>query len=355
MGSAFAAGAGDDAGEGFVGEEGAVVGHVAVADFEELVFGFGSSHLVHELAFGVDALTDEVEVLLHLVDLSLFWGVRLFDGGVEVFDVAVDLVKGDFGYGEACLVFADLAEDPGVANGVASDHDAGGSGVVEDLAGFGGGGDVAVGEQGAVDAFGGAFDEVVVDLGAVHFLDGATVQAEEVDLVLVDEVEDGFEVLGVFEADAHFDGEESGDGLAEGAEDLVDFLRVAEESAAAVLFVDGGGGAAHVEIDAGDGVVLQVFGGAGEVEDVFADHLGEDGAAGVVFRDGFEDVFFKARLDVDAEVLGDEVVGGAAVGDDGHERAVGDVLHGGEGSERLSGLNGGGKGSEIRTALGLAH
>lgn len=152
------------------------------------------------------------------------------------------------------MVFADLAEDPGVADGVAADHDAGGSGVVEDLAGFGGGGDVAVGEEGAVDSFGGAFDEVVVDFGAVHFLDGAAVQAEEVDLVLVDEVEDGLEVFCILESDTHLDGEESGDGLAEGAEDLVDFLGVAQESAAAVLFVDGGGGAAHVEVDSGDGV-----------------------------------------------------------------------------------------------------
>lgn len=89
--------------------------------------------------------------------------------------------------------------------------------------------------------------------------------------------------------------------------------------------------------------------------DVLADHLSEDGASGFVFRDGLKDVFLEAGLDVDAEVLGDEVVGGAAIRDDGHERAVGDVLHGGEGGEGLSCLNGCGKGAVGGLALGLAH
>lgn len=73
------------------------------------------------------------------------------------------------------MVFADLAKDPGVADGMAADHDASGSGEVEDGAGFGGRGDVAVGKYRAVEALHGAFDEVVVYLAAVHFLDGAAV------------------------------------------------------------------------------------------------------------------------------------------------------------------------------------
>lgn len=66
---------------------------MAVADLEELGLGFGATHLVEELAFGIDALPDEVEVFLHLVDLGLLWGVGSLHGGVEVFDVAVDLVE----------------------------------------------------------------------------------------------------------------------------------------------------------------------------------------------------------------------------------------------------------------------
>lgn len=149
---------------------------MAIADFEELVFGFGSSHLVEEFAFGIDALSYEVEVFLHLGDVALFGGFGSLDGVVEFFDVLVDFVKCDFGYGLSVLFFSDLAEDPGVADGVTSDHDSGSSGVVEDLAGFCGGGDVAVGEEGAAYALDGFFDEVVVDLASVHFFDGAAVQ-----------------------------------------------------------------------------------------------------------------------------------------------------------------------------------
>lgn len=162
--------------------------------------------------------------------------------------------------------------------------------------------------------------------------------------MLVYEVEYGFEVFSILESDTHLDCEEPWDGLAEGSEDVVDFGGVAQEAASALLLIYGGGGAAHVEVDAGDGVVLQLLGGTSEVVDVFTDHLGEDRTAGFVFRDGFEDVLFEARLRVDAEVLGDEVVRGSAAGDDGHERLVRYVLHGSEGSERLPGRDGGGKG-----------
>lgn len=64
--------------------------------------------------------------------------------------------------------------------------------------------------------------------------------------MFVYEIEDGFEVFCILESDTHFNGEESGAGLAEGAEYAVDFFGVAQESAAALFFINGRGGAAHV-------------------------------------------------------------------------------------------------------------
>lgn len=227
---------------------------MSIADVEELGLAFGTPHLVEKLAVGVDALANEVEVLLHLVHLCLLRGVRSGDGFVEVLHVAIDLVKCDFGYRKSGLLLADLAKYPWVSNRVASDHHSGSSGVVQNLAGFAGRSYVSVGEDWAIDPLGGSLDKVVMDLGAIHLLDGAAVETEEVYLMLVYEIEDSFEIFRILESNAHLDGEESRDAFAQGSEDLVDFLRVAQETATTLLFVNCGGGTAHVEIDASDGV-----------------------------------------------------------------------------------------------------
>lgn len=66
-------------------------------------------------------------------------------------------------------------------------------------------------------------------------------------------------------------------------------------------------------------------------------------------------MFLEPGLDVNAKVFGDEVVGCSAAGDDRHEGAIGDVLHGSERGERLTSLDRGWKHLALVLALGLSH
>ena len=77
------------------------------------------------------------------------------------------------------------------------------------------------------------------------------------------------------------------------------------------------------------------------------DELGEDRAAGLVLNDGADDVFLRARLGVDAEEFGEEVVRSAVVRHDAHEGQVGDVLHRGQRGQRQAGAD---TGRQVRGA-----
>src|SRR5581483_989425 len=125
-----------------------------------------------------------------------------------------------------------------------------------------------------------------------------------------------------------------GRGRPQAAQNLVNLLRIAQQPAANVLFVNLGRGTTEVKVDAGDGMAEQLLHRAGEVGKAFTDELGEDRPAGGIFIDRPEDVFFRARLGVDAEKLGEEIIRRAVVRDHAHEGEVGDVLHGGERRER---------------------
>ncbi len=183
---------------------------------------------------------------------------------VEEIDVGAEVGAGgagaDFAGGPG---FADLGEDPGIADGAAADHEAVGAGGGDECAGGGEIADVAVGEDGAGHEAGGAGDGVVVQERLVHLAHGASVDGEGVDGVAAEEVEQRGELVGGVEADAGLDGEAEVHGVADVAQDDVDFLGVAEQAAAGVLAADDGRGAAEVEVDAGDGALLQIAGGAG--------------------------------------------------------------------------------------------
>jgi len=153
---------------------------------------------------------------------------------------------------------------------------------------------------------------------------------------------------GVVEAEPGFDGEWDFNGVAEGAENGVDLLRLAKESAAGALSIDDGSGAAEVQIDAGDGMLLEFARGADEVGDAIADHLRDDGAAGGIASDGREDVGFEMRIGADAEILGPVDVGAAVGRHELPEGEVRDVLHGGESED---GLGAGEKGMEGRWVI----
>ena len=72
--------------------------------------------------------------------------------------------------------------------------------------------------------------------------------------------EDGQQRLengGVIEADAGFHGEGNvGDGLTHRAKDGIDAMRLTQQASARTLFVNDWCGAAEVEIDPGDGVLV---------------------------------------------------------------------------------------------------
>ena len=136
---------------------------------------------------------------------------------------------------------------------------------------LGGGGDVAVGDDGAGHGLYGLGDRDVIDFGPIESFDGAAVHGEEVDLMLGEDCEDFLEALLSVEADSHFNREEARDLLAHRPDQFVDFRRIAEQAAADVLAVHFRCGATHVEVDARHGELTQFADGAQHVRRVLAD------------------------------------------------------------------------------------
>ena len=102
-----------------------------------------------------------------------------------------------------------LAEDPRVAYARTADHQACAVGFIQHPLSFCYRGDVAIGKHWAGKAFGCAFNIFVVHLAAVRFFDGAGVEAKEIHIVFLDQIEDGVEMFVAVEADAHLYGEPS--------------------------------------------------------------------------------------------------------------------------------------------------
>lgn len=135
------------------------------------------------------------------------------------------------------------------------------------------------------------------------------------------------EDMGVVEADARFHGEGDRDGCAQGAQDLVDAVWVTEQTAAGAFAIHDRHGAAEVQIDRRDWMLLQLACGTDQRRDVVADHLRDDRATGRVLRDGGENLRIEARGGQDAEIFGEVNVSVSVAADQAHERQVRDVLH----------------------------
>ena len=298
-----------------------------VAHGEELGLGEGAAHRAQETALCIHTLGDEVEVFLQPAHAGQLGRGGVDGGPEEAVDVVAYVAEGGREERFAGGVLADLAEDPGIADRVAADHHAGRAGGGEHGGGLGGGGDLAVGQHRATQAGDGAGGVFVVWFSAVEFLHAAAVHAEQVGAVEVDQIQEPFEGGAVVEADAGLHGEEAGRNRAQGTQNLAEFGEVAVEAAADVLAVDFRGGATKVEVDAGDGQAQQIGGGAGEIGQAFTDELGENGTARRVLRNRAHDVRLQARGGVDAEELGEEIVGRAVVGNHTHEGEIGDILH----------------------------
>ena len=298
-----------------------------VAALQEVWQVLGPAHIVQELAFGIHGEADEVQEFLETAGLLVggLGGVAAFVG--ELLNIRPHVGERGHKRRQALLDLAPLAENPRVPDGMAAHHHAVRLGLGRKALGLGGGGDIAVGDDGAGDGRHGLGDGGVIDFGPVEAFDGTAVHGEEVDLMLRDDGEDLVEALLVVEADAHLDGEEAGDLLAHRADEFVDLGRIAQQAAADVLTIHLGRRAAHVEVDAGDGQLTQLTDGAEHVRGIFTDELCEDRPAGAVIDDGVDDVLLGRRTLMDAEIFGDEPVGRAATADDAHEAGRGHVLH----------------------------
>ncbi|MEY4487819.1 MAG: hypothetical protein RIQ79_327 [Verrucomicrobiota bacterium] len=176
---------------------------------------------------------------------------------------------------------------------MAADHEAGGACLGEDAQGGGGGGDVAIGDDGAGDGANRASDLGVADLAAIHLLHGAAVDDEQINAVARDGSQDAIKVTSVLEADAHFYGEESRAGGAHGCDDGINMIGVAQQTATDIFLVNFWRGTAEVEVDTGYGVMQELGDGARKMGDLLANELGEDRASGAILVDGAEYVFFR--------------------------------------------------------------
>lgn len=90
------------------------------------------------------------------------------------------------------------------------------------------------------------------------------------------------------ESDFDADGDFWGESIADGFGDFVDSFRAAEDGCPAIVPVDGRGGAAEVDIDAGRSGQDGVLGGDCHAVGVAAEDLDLDGEAGCGFGVGSE-------------------------------------------------------------------
>lgn len=283
----FAVRAGNEPLKGFIGKSllSEVIGEeMAVADRIEFRLGGGAARLVQETTLGIDPEADEIEKFLEVIDMMAFGAIRLSGGLVEVVNIMSDIGEGGPVNGGSSEMLAELAKDPGVADAGTPDHEARRSGIFEHPEAFADGGDVAIRKNRNGEGFCGPLDVFVMNGAAVGLLDGSGVQAQEVDLMFLDEFQDCLEIAVVLKPDAHLDGKASLDCFAQASQDAVHHCGVTEEPAADIFFVNLGGGATHIEIDTGNGQLggMNRADGALEVGETFADELGEYGATGVV-------------------------------------------------------------------------
>ena len=275
------------------------------AKCEEIGAGRDASDLVEEFAGRFHAEANEVHILLHIINLGWFPDAGRADGFVKRVHVLEHIAAGRAEDGCAAAPLADLAKEPGIADDAAADHEPARAGEREDFEGFVGGIDVAVREHRARYRGDSSRDEIVTGRAAIHFFHGPRVDGEQVERMARKNRKELVEDCGVIEADPRFHRERDRDGFAQSAQDSVDTVGVAEQTAAGAFTIYDRDGAAEVQINRRDGILLQLARGAHEGSNVVADHLRDDWPAGRVWRDGGEDLRIEPRLWQDPEVFGE--------------------------------------------------
>lgn len=161
-----------------------------------------------------------------------------------------DPVGFGFGFrGEAQLV-GDLVGEGGVGEGASSEHEVLAAGFVLTAVEVFESPNVAVGDDGDVEGLPDFADAGPVNRWGVALDSGAGVDGEPGGTALGGHFGVGEDVVDVFPAESQLggDGDLWGDGVADGLDDVADSGGVVEEGGAAVVSVDGGGGASEVDV-----------------------------------------------------------------------------------------------------------
>lgn len=262
----------------------------AMEDFTENLGGSHASDRVFEV--GVDAIADVNQGLFHALDVERgvvrggFFGQ--FVG--ELDDVGEQIPAGGRGRGGFLERGGNLPEKPGISDGSPTHHEAGGIGLPLVIEGGLGIDDVAVGNDRAGEGFHGQFHRIGADGGLISVRHRAAMDGQTVDRVLAEGLEQNGEFLMAVEAETGFDGETARNRVPQGPEDGIDLIRRAQQTAACVFPVNHRSRAAEIEVDSRDGILAQLPRRAGQLFNIAADHLCEDGPTRGIFGNRSEDV-----------------------------------------------------------------
>lgn len=128
-------------------------------------------------------------------------------------------------------------------------------------------------------------------------------------------------------ADASFDCKAPGDRIAKDPDHPVNFMRLAQQSAARAFSANRRARAAEVEIESSDRVLLQLSDRIDHVSWFGTDNLRKDRSIGAVLIDRAENVAIWSECMVHAKELGDKPIGATSACANPHEREVRDALH----------------------------
>ena len=170
-------------------------------------------------------------------------------------------------------------------------------------------------------------NQIVAHARPIHLFDRARVDGEQVNRVLGKHRQQQIKFLRRFKTDARLHRERNNHRVAQRAENGVNARRLAQQPAAGAFAINNRCGTAEVQVNRGDGKLLQQLRVAHERGNVVADHLRDDGLAGGVFGDGIENPLFRPRIAVDAEVFRPINLRPAVAVHDAHELERRHILH----------------------------
>ena len=244
---------------------------------------------IRRLAHGPDAFAEVVHEFLHPFHLNLFRRDEACLGFVKQRDVVEHVAAGWVSDRLATQPLANLVEEPGAANHATANHQAPRLSLRQDFQRLSGGIDVPIRDHRARQGFSRAANQIVVNRQTIHLRHGARVNREQINRVLREDRQQRVKLVRRSEAHARFHRELDAHRIAQRAENGVNALRFAEQSAAGAFLVNDRRGAAEIQVNRHDREALQFFRGAHERGNVVADHLRDDRLARGVLFDGRHD------------------------------------------------------------------